>query len=49
MAVGTKEEIRNSEDPRVRQFLDRIPGNIAKTTAITNFFERYLEAPEVNQ
>ena len=49
VAVGTKDEIRNSENPHVKQFLDRIPGNVAKTTAITNFFERYLEAPEVNQ
>lgn len=48
VAVGTKEEITNSKNPYVRQFLDRIPGNVAKTTAITNFFERYLEAPEVN-
>lgn len=49
VAVGTKEEITNSKNPYVRQFLDRVPGNVAKTTAITNFFERYLEAPEVNQ
>jgi phospholipid/cholesterol/gamma-HCH transport system ATP-binding protein len=49
VAVGTKEEIRNSESPHVKQFLDRMPGNTAKTTAITNFLERYLEAPEVNQ
>ena len=49
VAVGTKEEIKNSKNPHVKQFLDRIPGNVAKTTAITNFFERYLEAPEVNQ
>ncbi len=48
VAVGTKEEITNSNNPYVRRFLDRIPGNVAKTTAITNFFERYLEAPEVN-
>jgi phospholipid/cholesterol/gamma-HCH transport system ATP-binding protein len=50
VAVGTKEEIKNSKDPHVEQFLDRIPSNVAiKTTAITNFFERYLAAPEVNQ
>jgi len=49
VAVGTKEEIKNSKDPHVRQFLDRIPSNVAKTTAITSFFERYLEASEVNQ
>ena len=49
VAVGTKEEIQSSRDPHVQQFLARIPGNVARTTAITNRFERYLEAPEVNQ
>jgi phospholipid/cholesterol/gamma-HCH transport system ATP-binding protein len=49
VAVGTKEEIKNSENPHVKQFLERIPSNVAKTTAITDFLQRYLEAPEVNQ
>jgi phospholipid/cholesterol/gamma-HCH transport system ATP-binding protein len=49
VAVGTKEEISSSKNPYVRQFLDRIPSNVAKTAEITNSFERYLEAPEVNQ
>jgi len=49
VAVGTKEEITNSKNPYVRQFLDRIPANVARANAITNFFERYLETPEVNQ
>jgi phospholipid/cholesterol/gamma-HCH transport system ATP-binding protein len=49
VAVGTKEEVTNGKNPYVRQFLDRIPGNVAKTAEITDFFERYLEAPEVNQ
>jgi phospholipid/cholesterol/gamma-HCH transport system ATP-binding protein len=49
VAVGTKQEITNSKNPYVRQFLDRVPSNVAKGTAITNFFDRYLEAPEVNQ
>jgi len=25
IAIGTKDEIRNSQHPRIRQFLDRIP------------------------
>src|SRR5579863_4719594 len=29
LAVGTKDEIRNSQDPRIRQFLDRVPGTAA--------------------
>lgn len=48
VAVGTKEEVKNSTNPYVRQFLDRNPDNIAKETAMTNVLERYLEAPEVN-
>ena len=28
IAVGTKEEIRNSDHPRIRQFLDRVPDEI---------------------
>ncbi len=49
VTVGTKEEIKNSKDPRVQQFLDRTPSNVAKTAEIANIFERYLEAPEVAQ
>jgi phospholipid/cholesterol/gamma-HCH transport system ATP-binding protein len=49
VAVGTKAEIKSSKNPHVNQFLDRIPGKVAITTTITNLFERFLEAPEVNQ
>jgi len=49
VAVGTTEEIKNSKNPHVKQFLDRIPGKVARTTEISNLFERYLEVPEVNQ
>ncbi|MDA1314928.1 MAG: ABC transporter ATP-binding protein [Acidobacteria bacterium] len=28
LAIGTKDEIRNSEHPRIRQFLDRIPDKV---------------------
>ncbi len=48
VAVGTKEEINNSQNPYVRQFLDRTPRDFKKETTMTEFFERYLEAPEVN-
>src|SRR5271165_6309533 len=43
IAVGTKEEIRNSSHPRIRQFLDRVPDEIADTAAVHKYFERYLE------
>jgi hypothetical protein len=34
VAVGTKEELQRSDQPRIRQLLDRIPDPIADTTAI---------------
>ena len=46
-SVGTKEEIRASKDPRVRQFLDRIPGDMAKAPAVAAYFEKYLQRQEV--
>ncbi len=49
VAVGSKEEITNNNDPRVQQFLRGIPSNVAKTAEIAGVFERYLAAPEVNQ
>src|SRR5712671_2675656 len=47
-SVGTKEEIKASTDPRVRQFLDRIPGNLAKTPMAAAYFEKYLNRQETN-
>src|ERR1700745_314430 len=44
-SVGTKDEIRSSQNPRVRQFLDRIPGDMAKTP-VTEHFASYLNASE---
>ena len=46
-SVGTKEEIRASKDPRVRQFLDRIPEGMAKAPVIASYFEKYLQGQEV--
>ena len=43
IAVGTKEDLQNNPDPRIRQFLDRIPNEIADTAAIDHYFQRYLE------
>jgi phospholipid/cholesterol/gamma-HCH transport system ATP-binding protein len=47
-SIGTKDEIKASDNPRVRQFLDRIPGDMAKASAISAYFEKYLESPEAN-
>jgi len=48
-SVGTKDEIRASQDPRVRHFLDRIPEELATATAVAAHFEKYLQTPEITQ
>lgn len=47
--VGTKDEVRASKDQRVRQFLDRIPDDIANAPAVAAFFEKYLERQEAHE
>ena len=46
IAIGTKDEIRASQNPRVRQFLDRVPEDMTKTSAIADYFEKYLQTQE---
>ena len=48
LAVGTKDEISRSENPRIRQFLDRVPENIAQAAGIATYLERYLQNQEAN-
>jgi len=48
-SVGTKEEIRASQNPRVRQFLDRIPEDMAKPATVSAYFQKYLEKREAFQ
>jgi phospholipid/cholesterol/gamma-HCH transport system ATP-binding protein len=48
-SIGTKDEIRASKNLRVRQFLDRIPENVAKTPAVAAYFEKYMQSPEAFQ
>ena len=43
IAVNTKEEFRSSDNPRIRQFLDRVPDPIIDPRAIDAFFEQYLK------
>jgi len=47
LAVGTKDEIRASQNPHLRQFLDRVPDTIATAHVVESFFEKYLSSPEV--
>lgn len=49
MSVGTKEEIKSSRNPRIRQFLDRVPEDIAKAPNISAYFQKYLERKEAFQ
>lgn len=48
LQVGTKDEISRSENPRIRQFLDRVPENIAQAAGIATYLERYLQNQEAN-
>ena len=48
-SVGTKEEIKTSQNPRVRQFLDRIPEDMAKAPTVSAYFQKYLERKEAFQ
>jgi phospholipid/cholesterol/gamma-HCH transport system ATP-binding protein len=45
-SIGTREEIKANQDPRVRQFLDRIPANSAKASTVAAYFEKYLQRRE---
>lgn len=49
MSIGTKDEIRASQNPRVRQFLDRIPEDLANASAVAAHFEKYLHSQETQQ
>jgi ABC-type transporter Mla maintaining outer membrane lipid asymmetry ATPase subunit MlaF len=43
IAVGSKEELKGSNHPRIRQFFDRIPDSIVDAGKIDAFFEQYLK------
>jgi phospholipid/cholesterol/gamma-HCH transport system ATP-binding protein len=45
-SVGTKDELKASQNPRVRQFLDRVPENVAKAPAVAAYFEKYMQSQE---
>ena len=49
IAVGTKEEIRKSEQPRIRQFLDRVPDPVGEANTVEAYFKKYLQTEEVSR
>ena len=46
LATGTKDEIRNSQHPRIRQFLDRIPDKMGEPSEVAASFGKYLRGEE---
>ena len=46
LAVGTKEEIRANQHPRVRQFLNRVPSDPMHRPALASYLERYVQMQE---
>ena len=48
LAVGTKDEIRANQHPRVKQFLNRIPANPVHAPAVAAYFDRYVRGEEAN-
>jgi phospholipid/cholesterol/gamma-HCH transport system ATP-binding protein len=43
LEVGSKDELRNSNHPRIRQFFDRIPDQVVNPVLIDGYFEQYLK------
>ena len=41
--VGSKEELRSSHQPRIRQFFDRVPDQVVNPALIDEYFEQYLK------
>jgi len=48
-SIGSKGEIKASQNPRVRQFLDRIPEDMTKTSAVAAYFGKYLQTQEASE
>jgi ABC-type transporter Mla maintaining outer membrane lipid asymmetry ATPase subunit MlaF len=46
LAVGTKDEIRANQHPRVRQFLNRVPESSVHTPALASYLEQYVQTQE---
>jgi len=49
LSVGTKDEIRQSQNPHIRQFLDRVPDDMSKAPAVAAYIEKYFQTPEASR
>ena len=47
LALGTREEIRANQHPRVRQFLNRVPDSPVQAPGIATYLEQYVHSQEV--
>ena len=43
LALGTKDEISSSQDPRIRKFLDRVPDTAAHIQSMEKHLESYVQ------
>ena len=48
LAVGTKDEIKASQQSRVRQFLNGVPDNPVNAPSVAAYLERYVDSQEGN-
>jgi len=46
LALGTKDQIRANQNPRVRQFLNRVPDSPVHTPVLASYLERYVQPQE---
>ena len=46
LAVGTKDEIRANQDPRVQQFLNAVPDNPVHAPTLAAYLGRYVHSQE---
>jgi phospholipid/cholesterol/gamma-HCH transport system ATP-binding protein len=44
--IGSKEEFKASQDRHVRQFLDRVPEDMADPATLSTYFQKYLARKE---
>ena len=48
LAVGTKDDIRSNQHPRIRQFLNRVPNTVVHAPTISSYLQRYVRGLEAN-
>jgi phospholipid/cholesterol/gamma-HCH transport system ATP-binding protein len=46
LAVGSKDEIRANQHPRVQRFLNRVPDNAVHAPVLASYLERYVQSQE---